>query len=131
MATQQMHRAAGGGWFTFAGVLFILSGVSNLLWGIGALDKKEYLPEEGLIASNLSFWGWMSIIWALIALAGAFLLLTRNPWSAGVGLVLATLHAIFWLLALPVLPIWSLVVMALDGAIIYGLAVHADVVDDT
>ena len=119
-------RPAGTSWFTFAGIMFIISGVSNLLWGIGALDTKEYLPENGLLFSNLSFWGWISIIWAVLALIGAFLLLTRNEWSGGYGLVMATVSVVFWLFALPVLPIWSLIVISIDVLIIYGLATHVD-----
>ena len=119
-------RHAGTGWFTFAGIMFIISGMSNLLGGIGALDRKEYLPEGGLLFSNLSFWGWISILWAVLALVGAFLLLTRNEWSAGYGLVMATISAVFWLFALPVLPIWALIVIAIDVLIIYGLASHVD-----
>ena len=122
-------RHAGTGWFTFAGIMFIISGMSNLLWGIGALDTKAYLPEDGLLFSNLSFWGWISILWALLALVGAFLLLTRNEWSAGYGLVMATVSAVFWLFALPVLPIWSLVVITIDVLIIYHLAIHSDIVE--
>jgi hypothetical protein len=129
MATARAQRPAGSGWFTFAAVLFTLAGVSNLLWGIGALDDKEYLPEGGLLASNLTVWGWVSIVWGLAALTGAVLLFMRNPWSAGVAIMLATLNAMFWLFAIPVLPIWSLVVIAMDVLIIYGLAVHSDVVD--
>src|SRR3954453_1422535 len=113
MSTARAQRPAGTGWFTFAAVMFTLAGASNLLWGFGALDDKKYLPKEGLLASNLHFWGWLSIIWGVMALAGGVLLFMRNPWSAGVALVLATLNALFWLFAIPVLPIWSLVVIAI------------------
>ena len=126
MTTTTSARPAGGGWFTFAGVMFLISGASNLLWGIAALDKKDYLPEEGLLFSNLTLWGWLSIIWALMALVGGYLLLTRSEWSGGVGLVLATLSAVFWLFAIPVLPIWALIVIAIDVAIIYGISTHLD-----
>ena len=129
MTTARPHTPAGSGWFTFAAVMFTLAGASNLLWGIGALDKKEYLPEEGLIASNLSFWGWLSLAWAAMAVTGAVLLYMRNPYSAGVAIVLAALNALFWLFAIPVLPIWSLIVIAIDVMIIYQLSIHSDVVD--
>jgi hypothetical protein len=129
MATARVQRPAGSGWFTFGAVMFGLAGISNLLWGIGALDTKSYLPEEGLLASNLELWGWISIVWALLAITGSVLLFIRNPWSAGVAIVLATLNAAFWLFAIPVLPIWSLIVIAIDVLIIYGLSMHSDVVD--
>ena len=127
--TARKPRPAGSNWFMFAAIMFTLAGASNLLWGIGALDNKQYLPEDGLLASNLTFWGWLSIIWALMALTGAVLLFMRNPYSAGVALILAALNALFWLCAIPVLPIWSLVVIAIDVLIIYQLSTHLDVVD--
>ena len=130
MATARSQRPAGSGWFTFAAVMFSLAGASNLLWGIGALDDKQYLREGGLLASNLSVWGWLSIIWALMAFTGAALLFMRNPWSAGVAIVLAGLNALFWLFAIPVLPIWSLIVIAIDVMIVYQLSTHLEVVDD-
>ena len=127
--TARRARPAGSAWFTFAAIMFTLAGASNLLWGIGALDNKQYLPEDGLLASNLTFWGWLSIIWALMALTGATLLFMRNSYSVGVALVLAALNALFWLFAIPVLPIWSMVVIAIDVLIIYQLTTHLDVLD--
>ena len=129
--TARQPRPAGSSWFTFAAIMFTLTaGASNLLWGIGALDnKKSPCPRKVLLASNLTFWGWLSIIWALMALTGAILLFMRNPYSAGVALVLAALNAVFWLFAIPVLPIWSLIVISIDVLIIYQISTHLDVVD--
>lgn len=128
-STRRTRRPEGSGWFTFAGVMLIISGVANLLWGIGALDKKEYLPENGLLFSNLSFWGWLSIIWAVVALIGAFLLLTRSPAGVVIGVSLATVSAVFWLFALPVLPIWALTIIAINVLIIHGLITHAEIAE--
>ncbi|MCD6728210.1 MAG: hypothetical protein LT070_13360 [Solirubrobacteraceae bacterium] len=128
-STRRARRPEGSGWFTFAGVMLIISGVANLLWGIGALDKKEYLPENGLLFSNLTFWGWLSIIWAVVALIGAYLLLTRSPAGVVIGVSLATVSAVFWLFALPVLPIWALTIIAINVLIIHGLITHADIAE--
>ena len=121
-----METRTGGGWFTFAGVMFILSGASNLIWGFAALDGKEYLAETGLLFSTLNFWGWVSIIWGTAALIGAGLLLTRSSGAVGFGVTMATLSAIFWLFALPVLPIWSLAIIAIDVMIVFGLISSTD-----
>jgi hypothetical protein len=120
------RRASGSGWFTFAGIMFILSGVSNLFWGIGALDTKDYLPENGLLVENLSLWGWVSIIWGAGALATAWLLLTRHESGPGLAMIMATLSALFWLFAIPVQPIWSLTIIAIDVLIIYQLSTNLD-----
>ncbi|MEI7559567.1 MAG: hypothetical protein WCJ63_03140 [Actinomycetes bacterium] len=109
------------GWFTFAGFMFIIAGAANLMWGFAALDSKQYLSEAGLLFSTLTFWGWISIIWGVAALVCSWALLTRSSMAVAMGVSMATLSAIFWLFALPVLPIWSLVIIAIDVLIVYGL----------
>lgn len=93
-----------------------------MIWGIGALADKEYLPEDGLLFSSLTFWGWISLIWGIVLLVGSYLVLTESPSGRTVGIALAVVSAIFWFIALPVLPIWGLVAIIIDSLIIYGLA---------
>jgi hypothetical protein len=114
------------GWVTFAGVMFVVAGAANIIWGIGALSDKEYLPEEGLLFSSLTFWGWISIIWGALLLGGSYLVLSDSPSGLTVGVVLATVSAIFWLFALPVLPIWALTAIIIDALIIYGLLAEGE-----
>jgi hypothetical protein len=112
------------GWTTFAGLMFVIAGAANIIWGIGALDGKEYLPESGLLFSTLTFWGWVAIIWGAIVLLGSYLLLSDSPSGPGTGVVLATISAVFWLFALPVLPIFAMTIIFIDALIIYGLVEH-------
>jgi hypothetical protein len=114
------------GWVTFAGVLFIIAGVANLIWGIAALDNKEYLPESGLLFSTLTFWGWIAILWGIVVLIGSYLLISDSPSGPATGVVLATISAIFWLFALPVLPIFAMTIILIDALIIYGLVAHGE-----
>jgi hypothetical protein len=117
----ESSTARSSGWVTFAGVMFVVAGCANLIWGIGALADKEYLPEEGLLFSTLTFWGWVAIIWGALLLLGSYLLLAGSPSGRTTGIVLAVISAVFWLFALPVLPIFALVAILIDALIIYGL----------
>lgn len=119
-------RPSGSGWFDFAGVLFVIGGVANLLWGIGALSDKQYLPEDGLLFSSLTLWGWLAIIWGVVVLIAAYLTLSRAFSGAILGVIVASISAIFWFFTLPVLPIFALTVISLNVLIIYGLTAHAD-----
>lgn len=114
------------GWVTFAGVMFIIAAAANIIWGIAALDNKEYLPESGLLFSTLTFWGWIAILWGVVVAIGSFLLLSDSPAGPGTGVVLATVSAIFWLFALPVLPIFAMTIILIDALIIYGLVEHGE-----
>jgi hypothetical protein len=118
----ESSTARSSGWATFAGIMFLVAGAANIIWGAGALAEKEYLPEGGLLFSTLTFWGWVAIIWGAIVLLGSFLLLTDSPSGREVGLVLAVVSAVFWLFALPVLPIFALTAILVDSLIIYGLS---------
>jgi hypothetical protein len=110
------------GWVTFAGIMFVVAGFANIIWGIGALANKEYLPEQGLLFSTLTFWGWIAIIWGALLLLGSYLVLMESPNGRSVGIVLAVVSAVFWLFALPVLPIFGLTAILIDSLIIYGLS---------
>lgn len=114
------------GWVTFAGVMFIIAAAANVIWGIAALDGKEYLPESGLLFSTLTFWGWVAILWGAIVLLGSYLLLSGSSAGPGTGVVLATVSAIFRLFALPLLPIFAMTVIIIDAVIIHGLVQHGE-----
>jgi hypothetical protein len=110
------------GWIAFAGIMFLVAGFANLIWGIGAIADKSYLSNDGLLFASLSFWGWVAVIWGVAVLYGAYLLLSGSPSGRGVGIFLAVVSAVFWFIALPVLPIFALTAILLDGLIIYGLS---------
>jgi hypothetical protein len=118
----ESSTARHSGWVTFAGIMFVVAGFANLIWGIGAIADKSYLSGEGLLFASLTFWGWIGVIWGALLLLGSYLLLTGSPSGRGTGLVLATVSAIFWLFALPVLPIFALIAILIDALIIYGLS---------
>lgn len=112
------------GWVTFAGVAFLIAAFANLFWGLGALADKAYLSEGGLLWSTLNTWGWVAVIWSAVVFIGAVMLLARMKAGPFVGIVLASLSCIFWLFALPVLPLFALTVIMIDMFVIYGLAAH-------
>ncbi len=112
------------GWVTFAGIVFLVGGFANLFWGLGALADKTYLDAEGLLYSTLNTWGWVAVIWSAVVLVGAVMLFARMPIAPIVGVVLATVSCVFWMFALPVLPLFAIAAIMLDALVIYGLVVH-------
>jgi len=121
MESHAARSSSASRWVTFAGFMFLIAGAANLIWGIGALADKEYLPEDGLLFSTLTFWGWIGVIWGAALLVGSYLLLSGAPSGRTVGLLMAVTSAIFWFFALPVLPIFALTAIIVDSLIIYGL----------
>ncbi len=115
----------GAGRATFAGVLLLIAGTINIIYGIGALDKANiYTNDTRFIFSNLNTMGWVLIILGVIQLTGGFSLLSGNTYGRVIGLTGASLGAIGALFSIGGNnPWWSLAVFALCIYIIQGLAV--------
>ncbi len=110
----------------FVGILLMVAGVLNIVYGIAAVgDSKFYVGETHYVFSSLHTWGWVTIILGVIQLTGSFSLFAGNVYGRVVGLVAATLGAIGALLAIGDSghPWWSLGIFAICLVCIHGLIV--------
>jgi hypothetical protein len=111
------------GWVTFAGVLLLISGVLNVIYGFAAIgNSKFFLNDQKYILSGLHTWGWVSLILGVLLLFAAFSLWGGGLYGRVVGMVAAGLSAIAALLSIPAYPLWSLAIFALDIVIIHQIA---------
>ena len=118
-----VHRS---GWVTFAGLLFIIVGVFNLIDGIVALANDEYFVKAQLLFGDLTAWGvWWLIVGSVQVLTGIFIL-TRKFLSAIVGVAIAGINMFSQLLWLGTYPGWAVAAIVVDGLIIWALTVHYD-----
>ena len=111
----------GEGWLIFASIMLVLAGVYNFIWGITALVKDEYLVNQFLFA-NLTFWGWFWLIIGIVAMIAGFAVLNKAPWARWFGIIMASISAIGMFTVIWAYPIWSIMIIAIDVMIIYGLA---------
>ena len=118
----------GAGRAAFAGVLLLLAGTINIIYGIGALDNANiYANDTRYIFTNLNTLGWVLIVLGVIQLTGGFSLLSGNTYGRVIGIVGASLGAIGALLSIGgANPWWSLAVFALCVYIIQGILVFGE-----
>jgi hypothetical protein len=111
------------GWWVFAGVLLLVAGVLNIIYGIAAIDEAHFFTENATyIFSDLNTWGWIILILGVLEIIAAFSLFSGGEFGRWFGVFIASLNAIGALLTLPGRPFWSLAVFALAIVIIYELA---------
>ena len=124
MSTSQRDSPWATGPTLFAAALLVISGVWVLFAGTAALahDKIYVGTTEYLYSFNLTAWGWVHLVTGILAIAAGLAVLRDQTWAVMVGLVLACLSMVFQFLVLPFYPIWSLLVIVLDAAIIWALA---------
>jgi hypothetical protein len=115
----------GAGWVAFAGIMILIAGVLNCIWGIAAIDKANFfIEDERFIISDLSTWGWIVLIIGVLQLFAAFSIWSGGAYGRWVGLITAGLGSISALLSIPGFPFWSLCVFFISVLVIYGLAVY-------
>ena len=111
---------------TFAGVIMITLGVFQALEGLAALFTNEiYVATPNFVFQvDVSAWGWIHLLLGVLVAVSGFFVLQGAVWARSVGIGLAVLSALANFLFIPYYPIWSLLIIALDVAVIWALTVH-------
>jgi len=111
------------GWWLFAGILLMVGGILNIIWGIAAIGESHFfVANTHFILSGLNTWGWITLILGILELLAAFSLFAGGSYGRWFGIVVAALVAIQSLMEIPAYPFWSLCVFALAVIILYELA---------
>jgi hypothetical protein len=110
----------------FAGVVMMVAGVWHALAGLGAVvNDKVYVSTPAYIYSfDLTGWGWIHILLGIVVAAAGFVVLLGMMWARVVGIVLASVSLIANFMFIPHYPLWSLLIIGLDVAVIWALATY-------
>jgi hypothetical protein len=119
------YPVEGSGWVLFAGIMIMMVGVLNIIWGIAAIDRSSFFVQDSqYIFSDLRTWGWIILVLGGLQLAAAFSIWSGGGYGRWFGIASATCNAIAALLSIPAYPFWSLAIFAIDVLVIYGLAAY-------
>jgi hypothetical protein len=111
------------GWEIFTGVLLIIIGSLDALWGLAAILNNDIVivGGHGAILANITTWGWVHLILgSLIALTGVGLFAGSNG-ARLAALLFVTVNAILQIVWFPAAPLWAFLIIILDVVIIYQL----------
>ena len=125
----EQRSDAGAGWVTFAGVILITVGIFQAFAGLAGLIENEFyaVTPEYVVQFDATTWGWIHIIIGLIVIAAGFGIFSGNVLARTVG-VFAALGSMISVFAwLPWYPVWGIIVIAMNIAIIWALTVHGRV----
>ena len=116
----------GTGWVAFAGIMILIAGILNVIWGIAAIDGSSFFTDEGryVIITDLNAWGWFFLIVGLLQLVAAFSIWSRHMYGRIIGVATAGLSAIFILFTVNAFPFAAFMLFIVDLLVIYGLVVH-------
>ena len=115
----------GSGWLLFAGIMVLMVGVLNVIYGIAAIDDANFfVANTQFIISDLNTFGWIMLLLGALQVTAALSIWSGGSFGRWFGIGVAALNAIAALLSIPAYPFWSLAVFTIDILIIYGLATY-------
>lgn len=107
----------------FAGAMLIMVSVFQILQGIAAVaaDDVYVTGIQYVYQLDLTSWGWIHITIGVIALAAGLGVLAGQTWAYIAGIVLAAAVCFANFVFLPYYPLWSLIIIAFNIAVIWAL----------
>ena len=120
-----MNEQEGSGWILFAGIMILIAGILNIVYGIAAIDNSKFFAgHTEFVVSSLKTWGWILLIVGILEVLAAFSIWAGGAFGAIFGIFAASISAIGALLSIPAYPFLSLAIFAVDILIIYGLVAY-------
>lgn len=114
----------GVGRAVFVSILFLIAGVLNVIYGIGAVSNAHFFSHTQYTFSTLHTWGWITIIIGVIQLIAGFSLMSGGGFGRVIGIIAATIGAIESLLSIGgAHPLWALGIFFICLWILHGLVV--------
>ncbi|MET8577938.1 hypothetical protein [Streptomyces sp. NPDC005012] len=122
------HSAKQGwasGLTAFAAVMLLLLGLLNIFRGIMAVAEDDVFvtTPNYVFQFDLTSWGWIHLILGAVAVLLSMGLFKAATWARVAGVAIASLVVIANFLSLPYYPIWSVVMIAISGFVIWALCV--------
>jgi hypothetical protein len=117
------------GWAAFAGVIMVVVGSLDALWGLGGIlnDDVVVVGGHGAILADITTWGWVHLILGTaIALTGVGLLV-GNEAARWFGVLFVAVNAVLQIVWFPAAPLWAFLLILLDVTIIYQLTARWNV----
>lgn len=130
-----MERKSGTaiGFTMFAAIMLMLNGSFQIIAGLTGILKNEFYVSTPnyLLEFDASAWGWIHLIWGVLVLIGGLGLLTGSLWGRILGVIGAAGSMLASFAFIPLYPIWSIVVIAVDVTVIWALTAHGrDIVSE-
>jgi len=113
------------GFTLFAAVFMMVSGVLTAIQGIVALANSDFyvVGRKYTFQFDITAWGWILLLLGLLVAGVGLCLYLQQTWARWTALVVVALSMIANFAWVPYYPVWGIIVLALDGAVIWALTV--------
>jgi hypothetical protein len=122
----QQRSGAAVGWTMFAGIMMIMIGVFHAIAGLSGVIKDDFyaVSPNYVLKFDVTTWGWIHLIGGIIIVFAGFGLFRGAVWARTLGVIFAAVSALVSFAWIPLYPVWSFVIIAIDVTVIWALTVH-------
>ena len=122
----QQPSAAAVGWALFASIMLMIAGFFQIIAGIAAIAEDDFFvtTQKWVFEFDVTTWGWIHVVLGILLLCVGAGILTGNVLARTVGVIIAGVSAIGNFAFMPYYPVWAIIVIAIDVAIIWALTAH-------
>ena len=122
----EQPSAWAAGYAAFAGVVLIMVGFFQAVAGLAAIidDTFYVVGPEYVFQFDATTWGWIHLIIGIVVVLAGFGIFSGNVLARTVGVLVAAVSGLAAFMWLPWYPVWGVVIIALDIAIIWALTMH-------
>lgn len=116
----------GAGWILFAAIMFVIAASLNIIWGIAAVAESGFFVASAsyILITDLTVWGWIAIGFGALELLAVLSIWRGGAFGRWFGILVAGLSIVLALMSMPAYPFWSLVLVAINMLVVYGLATY-------
>lgn len=111
------------GFTFFAAMMMMMIGAFHAIAGLAGIIENEFFvaTPNYIFEFDVSAWGWIHLIVGVVVLLAGISLISGAVWARTVGVTLAVVSAIANFAFIPVSPVWSIVIIALNVTVIWAL----------
>jgi hypothetical protein len=104
--------------------MMVLSGIFQIFEGLAAILEDDFfvIGRQYAYDIDVSTWGWIHLIAGFIVMLAGVFLFSGALLARLLGIVLAALSMLVNFTYIPYYPVWSILIIAVDIAVIWSLA---------
>jgi hypothetical protein len=120
------RSAWAGGLSIFAGAVMVTLGLFQFFEGLSAVlkDKVYVSTRDYVYQFDITTWGWIHLVLGIVIVLVGGAVLAGQAWAYVTGMILAGLSALTNFMFIPYYPVWAIVIIGFDIAVIWALCVR-------
>ena len=124
--TEETETTGWTGWILFASIIMVIAGTLNAIYGLVAIVNDEWVVwgNRGSVYFDITAWGWVHLILGLVVVAAGIGIMSGIMVARIVAVIVVGISMIVNFAAIPIYPMWSVVVLALEFFVLWALVVH-------